>query len=66
MRNKLYLITGTCLLSVYQGVQSCLMSNPSFLKEYLVAVTGTLPSVSPLLIIQYKIISSIKLIRFVN
>lgn len=33
---------------LYQGVQSSTIGNPSFLKAYLVEVTGTLPSVSPL------------------
>lgn len=38
----------TWCLSVYQGVHSSFMRNPNFFKAYLVDVTGTLPSVSPL------------------
>ena len=38
---------GTCF-SWYQGLQAVLMGNSSALKLYLVASTGTLPSVSPL------------------
>jgi len=45
-------LRGKCITSLwlYHGVQSSVMFSPSLFKVYLVEVTGTLPSVSPLII----------------